>query len=201
MTKRIFDIIGSLLGLILLSPLLLITAIIIKSNMSSPVLFRQNRTGRNGKLFTIYKFRTMVMDHHGGTISISDESRITPLGTILRKYKIDELPELWNVFKGDMSFVGPRPDMPEYTNRLVGEERKILELRPGITGPATLKYANEEKLLASVPDPQKYYDELFWPDKVRINLEYCRNSSFFGDISIIIKTLFRKRDLAGNTKK
>ena len=132
----------------------------------------------------------MTVNHRGSTISVKGESRITPVGAILRQYKLDELPELWNVFKGDMSFVGPRPDMPEYSKKLVGEERKILELRPGITGPATLKYANEEELLISIDDPQKYNDEVIWPDKVRINLDYYHNRSFFGDILIILKTLF-----------
>lgn len=162
--------------------------------MPGPVLFRQMRVGRYGRPFTICKFRTMQIDHQGSTISVKGENRITPLGAKLRKYKLDEFPELWNVLIGDMSFVGPRPDMPEYTGKLVGEERKILELRPGITGPATLKYANEEELLASVSDPQKYNDEFLWPDKIRINLEYYQSRSFFGDILIIFKTLFRRRD-------
>jgi lipopolysaccharide/colanic/teichoic acid biosynthesis glycosyltransferase len=151
------------------------------------------RTGRYDKLFEIYKYRTMKVNHRGSTISVSGESRITPIGAILRKYKLDELPELWNVFKGDMSFVGPRPDMPEYTNKLIGEERQILMLRPGITGPATLIYSNEEELLASVPNPQKYNDEVLWPDKVRINLDYYHNSSFAGDLLIIFRTVFRRR--------
>lgn len=132
----------------------------------------------------------MTVNHGGSTISVKGENRITPVGAILRRYKLDELPELWNVFKGDMSFVGPRPDMPEYSKKLVGEERKILELRPGITGPATLKYANEEELLISIDDPQKYNDEVIWPDKVRINLDYYHSRSFFGDILVILKTIF-----------
>jgi len=158
--------------------------------MPGPVIFSQIRTGRKGKPFTIYKFRTMTVNHGGSTISVKGENRITPVGAILRWYKLDELPELWNVFKGDMSFVGPRPDMPEYSKKLVGEERKILELRPGITGPATLKYANEEELLISIDDPQKYNDEVIWPDKVRINLDYYHSRSFFGDILVILKTIF-----------
>ena len=168
----------------------MVIAFLIKLRMPGPVIFSQIRTGRKGKPFTIYKFRTMTVNHGGSTISVKGESRITPAGYILRKYKLDELPELWNVFKGDMSFVGPRPDMPEYSKKLVGEEKKILELRPGITGPATLKYANEEELLISIDDPQKYNDEVIWPDKVRINLDYYHNRSFFGDILIILKTLF-----------
>jgi lipopolysaccharide/colanic/teichoic acid biosynthesis glycosyltransferase len=190
--KRLFDIIASLFGLILLSPLLVGLAVFIKIKMPGPVLFKQIRGGRHAKPFTIIKFRTMIVNHDGSSISIRGESRITPLGSVLRKYKLDELPELWNVLKGDMSFVGPRPDMPSYINRLVGEDRKILELRPGITGPATLEYADEEELLASVPDSQKYNDEVLWPNKVRINLEYYRNRSFTGDIVFIFKTIFRR---------
>ena len=157
--------------------------------MPGPVFFCQKRTARFGKVFTIYKFRTMIISHEGSTVSVKGESRITSLGGKLRRLKLDELPELWNIFKGDMSFVGPRPDMPEYFQQLEGEERKILELRPGITGPASLKYVNEEELLASVPDPKRYNDEVIWPDKVRINLEYYYNRSFLYDLGIIIKTI------------
>jgi len=188
--KRLFDILASFFGIILLSPVLLTIAILIKTRMPGPVLFRQIRAGRHGRPFSICKFRTMTLNHSGNTISITGESRITPLGVILRKYKLDELPELWNVLKGEMSFVGPRPDIPEYASRLTGKEKQILELRPGITGPATLKYANEEEILASVPDPQKHNDEVFWPDKVRMNLEYYHNHSFAGDLKIIIRTIF-----------
>jgi lipopolysaccharide/colanic/teichoic acid biosynthesis glycosyltransferase len=187
--KRIFDIVFSLIGLIIFSPVLIIVSLFIKLAMPGPIFFSQQRSGRHGRPFTIYKFRTMVVNHGGNTVSIKGELRITPLGAILRKYKLDELPELWNVLKGDMSFVGPRPDMPEYTDRLVGEERKILALRPGLTGPATLKYANEEEILASVPYPQKYNDEILWPDKVRLNLNYYRERSFSGDLVLIFKTL------------
>jgi lipopolysaccharide/colanic/teichoic acid biosynthesis glycosyltransferase len=142
----------------------------------------------------------MTVNHGGTTITVKGDSRITPHGAKLRKYKLDELPELWNVLKGDMSFVGPRPDMPESVQKLVGEEKNILELRPGITGPATLKYVNEEDLLASVHNPQKYNDEVVWPDKVRMNLEYYRNRSFFGDIFIILQTIFGRR-VTRNTKQ
>lgn len=164
----------------------------IKFSMPGPVFFFQERTGKDGSLFTIYKFRSMVLNHKGSTVSIKGESRITPLGAKLRKYKLDELPELFNILKGDMSFVGPRPDVPEYTKKLTGEEKKILSLRPGLTGPASIKYVNEEELLASVPDPQRYFDEVLWPDKVRINLTYYYNWSFRKDLQIIIKTLFPK---------
>lgn len=134
----------------------------------------------------------MIVDHAGNNISVRGESRITSLGAKLRKTKLDELPELWNILIGDMSFVGPRPDMPEYVLRLNEEEKKILRLRPGLTGPASLKYANEEELLASVDNPQKYNDEIIWPDKVRLNLDYYREHCFLQDISIILKTVFRR---------
>lgn len=191
MLKRVFDIFASALGLILIVPLLLIITVSIKLKMPGPVLFRQMRTGRFGKPFTIYKFRTMVENHHGGTVSVKGENRITPLGAFLRKYKLDELPELWNVLIGDMSLVGPRPDMAYYTERLSGDELLILTLRPGITGPATLAYAEEEALLSQVNDPQRYNDEIIWPDKVRINLNYYYNRSFILDMVIILKTLLR----------
>lgn len=191
MLKRVFDISASFFGLIVLSPVLLIVAVLIKIRMPGPVLFKQERTGRYGKAFTICKFRSMTLGHGGSTISVKGESRITPLGESLRKYKLDELPELWNILKGEMSFVGPRPDMPEYTDRLEGEDQKILELRPGLTGPATLRYANEEELLASVEDPEKYNNEVLWPEKVRLNLDYYHNRTFFGDILIILRTIFR----------
>ena len=174
----------------MLSPLLLVIVLFMKLKMPGPVIFRQERIGRDGKPFTIFKFRSMTPDHHGSSISIKGEKRITPLGAFLRKHKLDELPELWNVILGDMSLVGPRPDIPQYTNQLAGEEKLILKLRPGITGPASLKYAREEELLASVADPAKYNDEIIWPDKVRINLDYYHNRSFLGDILIIFKTIF-----------
>lgn len=191
MIKRTFDIAASFFGLVVLSPVLLIIALLIKIFDPGPVIFKQRRTGRKGLLFTIYKFRTMTVNHHGGTVSVKGESRITPVGAVLRKYKLDELPELWNVLTGDMSFVGPRPDMPELTDKLAGEEKLILELRPGITGPASLKYANEEELLSEVEDPRRYSEEVLWPDKVRINLDYYYNNNFSGDISLILKTVFR----------
>jgi lipopolysaccharide/colanic/teichoic acid biosynthesis glycosyltransferase len=191
--KRSFDILASLTGLIISLPLQISVALLIRVKSPGPAIFRQIRSGRNSRPFTLYKFRSMFLDHGGNSVSVKGESRITPLGIKLRKYKLDELPELWNILKGDMSFVGPRPDMPEYAARLKGEERKILELRPGLTGPATLKYANEEEILATVPDPVKYNDEVIWPDKVRINLEYYYNRSFWGDISIILRTVFRRK--------
>lgn len=192
MQKRFFDLFTSFLGLLFLCPLLLVVWILIKILMpGGPAFFTQNRVGKDGKLFAMYKFRTMKISHSGSSVSVAGESRITPLGAILRKYKLDELPELWNVLKGDMSFVGPRPDVPGYADKLVGINRDILKLRPGITGPASLKYANEEELLAKVDDPVKYNDEVIFPDKVKINLDYYRNRSFLGDIGIIWRTVFR----------
>lgn len=155
----------------------------------APALFRQKRVGKDGRLFTLVKFRTMVPDHGGSSVSVAGESRITPFGAKLRRYKIDELPELWNVLIGDMSFVGPRPDVPGYADRLTGRDRDILRLRPGITGPATLKYRNEEDLLASQPDPVWYNDNVIFPDKVRINLDYLEHHTFWGDLRIIFETL------------
>jgi lipopolysaccharide/colanic/teichoic acid biosynthesis glycosyltransferase len=196
MIKRTFDFFTSLFGLLILSPLLLFIGFLIKIKMpEGPILFKQKRIGRFGKLFTMVKFRTMTVNHNGSSVSVKGECRITPFGSYLRKYKLDELPELWNVLKGDMSFVGPRPDVPGYADKLVGEERRILELRPGITGPASLKYANEEEILTNVADPIKYNDEVIYPDKVRLNLEYLRTQSFWGDIKIIFYTIIRKRDI------
>lgn len=192
-TKWLFDRIMSLVGLIILSPVLLVVAILIRVKMpDGPILFKQIRVGRYGKPFTLYKFRSMVVDHTGSNVSVAGEARITPLGAKLRKYKLDELPQLWNVFIGDMSFVGPRPDVPGYADKLEGEESVILKLRPGITGPASLKYKNEEELLASVTDPVKYNDEVVFPDKVKINMQYYYHWSFWGDIKYIAKTIVNK---------
>ena len=161
-------------------------------------MFRQTRIGRHGKPFTIYKFRTMTVGHGGSSVSVAGENRITPLGAVLRKYKIDELPELWNVLIGDMSFVGPRPDVPGYADRLQGDDREMLELRPGITGPASLKYRNEEELLAAVDNPQKYNDTVIYPDKVRINRYYLHNYSFVKDIEMIVCTVIGKKMMYNN---
>ena len=190
-TKWLFDRVMSLVGLIILCPLLLIVAILIRLKMpGGPVLFRQKRVGKDGKLFTMVKFRSMSVSHGGSSVSVAGESRITPLGAKLRKYKLDELPELWNVLVGDMSFVGPRPDVPGYADKLQGSDRVILKLRPGITGPASLKYRNEEELLVGVDDPQTYNDTVIFPDKVRINKEYYYNWSFWKDIQYIFQTVF-----------
>lgn len=192
--KCIFDRFVSLLGLLVLFPLLVVVAAVIKCKMpNGPVIFKQQRVGKNGRLFTMYKFRSMLVGHGGSSISVAGESRITPLGAKLRKYKLDELPELWNVLIGDMSFVGPRPDVPGYADMLKGSDREILRLRPGITGPASLKYRNEEELLAKQENPQKYNDEVIFPDKVRINRYYLYHYSFVKDIQIIICTVLGKK--------
>ena len=200
--KWLFDKLASLFGLLFLSPVLLVVAILIKVKMPGPVLFCQKRVGQYGKLFTVYKFRSMTVkaeasvasrDSDATSIASTEQNRITPLGEKLRRYKLDELPELWNVLKGDMSFVGPRPDVPGYADQLQGEERDILKLKPGITGPASLKYRNEEELLASVDNPAQYNDEGIFPDKVRLNLYYLKNYSFIKDIQMIICTVLGKK--------
>ncbi|WP_209332790.1 sugar transferase [Lunatimonas salinarum] len=188
--KRVFDFVLASIGLVIISPLLLLIAILIKVSKGGPVFFIQDRVGKDGKIFRMIKFRTMTENHNGSSISVQGESRITPLGAFLRKYKLDELPELINVIKGDMSFVGPRPDVPGYADRLTGADRLILSIRPGITGPASLKYANEERLLAEVPDPISFNNEIIFPDKVRINLAYVKNQSLRRDLIIIFQTIF-----------
>ena len=191
-TKRVFDFVVSLLGLVLLLPVILIISLLIKLKMPGPVFFKQKRVGQHGKLFTMAKFRTMTVDHGGNTISVKGENRITQLGSILRKYKLDELPELWNILKGEMSFVGPRPDVPGYADKLEGEDRKILLLKPGLTGPASMKYSKEEEILAQQENPVEYNDKVIYPDKVRINLKYFENRSFILDLKIILFTIFGK---------
>ena len=194
--KRLFDILASFFGLLILWPVLVIVAILIKVKMPGPVLFVQERVGRGGKLFKCHKFRSMRMrnaDEEFTGVAAAEVSRITPLGEKLRRYKLDELPELWDVLIGKMSFVVPRPDVPGYADKLEGEDREILKLRPGITGPASLKYRNEEELLAAVDDPVKYNDEVIYPDKVRLNLYYLRHYSFLMDIRMIFATVLGKR--------
>lgn len=213
--KWIFDRVVSLIGLLCLWPILLVVAILIKKKMpGGPAFFTQKRVGRYGKLFTMHKFRSMTVSHSGSSVSVAGEARITPLGATLRKYKIDELPELWDVLVGNMSLVGPRPDVPGYADQLQGDKRRMLELRPGITGPASLKYRDEEELLADVRNkmvegrclPQEqidsmkdqelavwYNDHVIYPDKVRINLYYLDNYSFLKDIQMVICTVLGKR--------
>lgn len=190
MLKWLFDRIVAFVGLLFLWWLILVVAFLVRIKMpGGPVFFLQKRVGKDGRLFTMVKFRTMTVNHGGSSISIAGENRITPLGAMLRKYKLDELPELWNVLCGDMSFVGPRPDVPGYADKLQGAEREVLKLRPGITGPATLKYRNEEELLAEVDNPQQYNDEVIYPDKVRLNLFYLYHYSFVMDIKMIVATV------------
>lgn len=211
--KWIFDRLISLLGLLVLWPVLLIVAILIKIKMpGGPAFFVQKRVGRHGKLFTMYKFRSMTVNKQAwSSVSVAGEIRITPLGAKLRRWKLDELPELWNVFIGDMSFVGPRPDVPGYADQLKGDDRRMLELRPGITGPASLKYRDEEELLAVIDKTlstgeevklgdgrviksvQDYNDLLIFPDKVRINLYYLDHYSFWKDIQMILCTVLGKK--------
>lgn len=192
--KWLFDRITSFIGLLFLWPILVVVAILIKVKMpGGPAFFTQKRVGRNGRLFTMHKFRSMTVSHSGSSVSVAGEARITPFGATLRKYKLDELPELWDVLIGNMSFVGPRPDVPGYADQLKGDDRRVLELRPGITGPASLKYRDEEKLLAKVENPIEYNDTVIYPDKVRINLYYLDHYSFVKDIQMIICTVLGKR--------
>lgn len=197
--KFIFDRLIAFIGLLILWPVLLVVAILIRIKMpGGPVVFKQKRVGLNGRQFMMYKFRSMIVGHSGSSVSVAGESRITPLGAKLRKYKLDELPELWNVLIGDMSFVGPRPDVPGYADQLTGEDREVLKLRPGITGPASLKYRDEEELLAKQINPQKYNDEVIFPDKVRINRHYLHHYSFIKDIQMIVCTVLGRRMKYGN---
>jgi len=186
--KRIFDFVLALMGLLITWPIILVAWIIASIETKSNGMFSQIRVGENGKLFKIYKIKTMK-DKKGTTITTANDKRITKSGKIFRKYKIDELPQLWNVLIGDMSFVGPRPDVPGYADKLEGDDRIVLSIKPGITGPASLKYKNEEEILAQVKNPKEYNDKVIWPDKVKINKEYIKNWSLKKDIEYIIKTV------------
>ena len=218
--KYLFDRIVAFIGLLFLWPLLLVVAILIKIKMpGGPALFVQKRVGKGGKLFNCHKFRTMTVNHNGSTVSVAGDSRITPLGAKLRHYKLDELPGLWDVLRGKMSFVGPRPDVPGYADALVGDDREVLLLRPGITGPATLKYRLEDEMLADVRRlmsegrslPQDeidrmtdqelavwYNDNVIYPDKVRLNCYYYRHYSFVKDIQMIFCTVLGKKMMYNN---
>ena len=191
--KYLFDKVAALLGIIILSPVILIIFIIHKIVMpDGSFIFLQERIGQYGKKFYIYKIRTMKTGSGNNNmfVTTANDNRILPFGKWLRKTKLDEIVELVNVLKGEMSFVGPRPDVEGYADKLEGEDRKVLELRPGITGPASLKYINEEEILANVDNPQQYNDKVIFPDKVKINLDYYYNRTFWGDIRIILKTIF-----------
>ena len=215
--KFIFDRVVALIGLLFLWPVILITAILVKVKMpGGPAFFVQKRVGKDGKLFDCHKFRSMTVKHSGSSVSVAGDSRITPFGAKLRHYKIDELPGLWDVLIGNMSFVGPRPDVPGYADQLQGDDRKVLKLRPGITGPATLKYRVEDEMMAgfvadikagrkvelgnavlpenvSKMSDQKlavwYNDNVIYPDKVRLNKYYYEHYSFIKDIEIIFATV------------
>ena len=188
--KRGFDLSGAALGLALTFWLIALTWLVATLDTRSNGFFTQKRVGKDGRLFTVVKLKTMRPTRAPGTtITQSYDPRITRLGRFFRKTKLDELPQLWNVLRGDMSFVGPRPDVPGYADRLEGEERLLLSVRPGITGPATLAYRDEEAILAAQPDPERYNDEVIYPDKVRINLEYIRNWSLMGDLRYIWQTV------------
>ena len=202
--KWIFDRVVALFGLLCLWPVLLVVVIMVKVKMpGGPVFFVQKRVGKDGKLFLCHKFRTMTVNHNGSTVSVAGDSRITLFGATLRHYKLDELPGLWDVLIGNMSFVGPRPDVPGYADRLEGDERDVLKLRPGITGPATLKYRLEDEMIAEYVVKRQaegdtrsmqeiateYNDNVIYPDKVRLNCYYYRHFSFYKDIEMIFATV------------
>ena len=206
--KWIFDRVVALIGLLVLWPMLLIVAILVKVKMpGGPVFFMQKRVGKDGKLFNCHKFRTMTVKHNDSTVSVAGDSRITPFGATLRHYKLDELPGLWDVLIGNMSFVGPRPDVPGYADKLEGEDRDVLKLRPGITGPATLKYRLEDEMIAEYVAKKQaagdsrsmqeiaveYNDKVIYPDKVRLNCYYYRHYSFVKDIQMIFCTVLGKK--------
>ena len=210
--KFIFDRIVSFVGLLFLWPLLVVIAIMVKIKMpGGPAFFVQKRVGKDGKLFDCHKFRTMTVKHNGSTVSVAGDSRITPFGATLRHYKLDELPELWDVLIGNMSFVGPRPDVPGYADALEGDDREVLKLRPGITGPATLKYRHEDEMIADYVVKQQaigdsrpmqeiaveYNDKVIYPDKVRINRYYLHHYSFIKDIQMIFCTVLGKNMMYG----
>lgn len=191
--KRIFDIICSGLGIIVLSPFLLFVAIKIKMGSDGPVFFKQIRVGEKGKEFKILKFRTMVVDAEklGRQITVGNDNRITKIGAFLRKYKIDELPQLINVFKGDMSLVGPRPEVPRYVNMYTDEQRKVLDVKPGITDLASIRYRDENELLGKAENPDEFYINTIMPDKLALNMEYINKSNIFFDIYIILQTILK----------
>ena len=206
--KWLFDRIVAFLGLAVLWPVLVIVAILVKVKMpGGPAFFVQKRVGKDGKLFNCHKFRTMTVKHNGSTVSVAGDSRITPLGAKLRHWKLDELPGLWDVLIGNMSFVGPRPDVPGYADRLTGENRDVLKLRPGITGPATLKYRLEDEMIAEYVSKKRaegdtrpmqeiaieYNDTVIYPDKVRLNCYYYRHYSFIKDVQMILCTVLGKK--------
>jgi len=191
MIKRIFDIVFSISGLILLSPVLIVIAILIRFDSKGPVLYKQTRVGRNNKDFKLLKFRTMNSDSDSkGLLTVGGrDPRITKTGYYLRKFKLDEFPQLINVLYGEMSFVGPRPEVRKYVDLYTEDQKKVLDVSPGITDVASIKYKNENDLLEKAEDPEKYYIEKIMPDKIKLNLEYINERSFFKDFKVILRTL------------
>lgn len=188
--KRIFDLIFALIGIIITLPFLLIVSILIKVSSKGPVLFKQKRVGLNGKLFSIYKFRTMEIDQKiKSSITYANDPRITKIGKFLRKWKIDELPQLFNVLRGKMSFVGPRPEVPEYVKYYNFHQLKVLSVKPGLTDLASLKYINESKFIEDQKNIDNIYINQILPDKLQINLEYINRASAFFDLIIILRTI------------
>jgi len=183
---------AALIGLL---PIFIAIAILVKVTSRGPVIFKQTRVGFKGRHFSVYKFRTMIAqaERMGSSVTTQGDARITTFGHFLRATKLDELPQLWNVLVGDMSWVGPRPDVPGFADRLEGPDRIILSVRPGLTGPATLKYRNEEAILARQPDPERFNAEVIYPDKVRLNREYVERQSFGSDLKYILMTLGLRR--------
>jgi len=189
--KRLFDFAMTLIGLIILSPLLILIFLLILLTMGWPVFFRQERVGRDGKLFTIIKFRSMIKnaENKGKPYTTEGDPRITPVGRFLRKYKLDELPQLFNVLKGEMAIVGPRPEVAEYVKLYTAEQRKVLTVRPGLTDTASIVYRNEERMLARFEDSDSAYVEKIMPAKLKLNLAYLEKAGFWGDLILIFKTL------------
>ncbi|MEX0642667.1 MAG: sugar transferase [Pirellulales bacterium] len=190
--KRALDIACAMVGLAVLAPLMAAIAIAIKMGDAGPVFFSQGRVGRFGRPFRMHKFRTMVVNAEqiGHPLTVRDDPRITDAGCWLRRTKLDELPQLWNVLKGEMSLVGPRPEMPAYLDQMRRQAPLVLSVRPGITGPASIKYRREEQLLAAQMDPYAFYDRALLPDKLRINEEYVKSHSILVDVNYLWTTLF-----------
>lgn len=200
MLKRLFDIIFALLFLILLIPLFIIIAAIIALESKGGVFFKQVRVGKNGKLFTLYKFRSMRQSNQNNKlITTSNDERITRVGKVIRKTKLDELPQLLNILKGDMSFVGPRPEVPKYVELYTDEQKKVLSIKPGLTDYASLYYINESDLLAKVENPEEYYIKVIMPKKIDYALQYIENKSIITDISILFKTVLRLLNISKKT--
>lgn len=188
--KRAVDSVCAAIGLLFLVPLLLVLAMVVKLSSRGPVFYWQQRVGRHGKVFRIVKFRSMIQDADkcGLAITPAGDSRITPVGHILRRLKLDELPQLWNVLRGDMSLVGPRPEVPRYVDSYTALQRSVLSVRPGITDLASILYRQEERLLGAQPDPERYYREVVLPDKLRLNVDYLNRVSFFYDALLVLRT-------------